>query len=237
MGWWETEDGLTLGDGPLDELHRSVRDVAATYRNAVERPPTVAELQAVLALVLGSLGPDEVSGLDELAISAVTLKTKKAPAKRKYATGDVFAVPLDDGTFGFGRIVHADTYKGEVYVEFFPYRSATPLAAPDVVDLGRLGNVEKLWAGSSFVNGRWPVLHHTPGYVAPDHDEIRFQFWQGGDRYTLLPIAGLAIGRDLPRSEVPEDLPYSDAYDLDPDMTRPSKLETEVTRRLDEAGL
>ena len=237
MGWWETEDGLTLGDGPLDELHRSLREVSSSYTQAVERPPSIGELQVLLALVLDSLGPDQVSGLEERAVTAVAVRTKAGPRKHRYAAGDVFAVPLDDGTFGFGRVVNDDRTKSEVVVEFFAHRSHAPLAAPDVVDAGRLGNVQKVYAGSSLENGRWPVLHRTPGYRAPDHDEIRFQFSQGGGKFTLLPIEGQAIAFDLARDELPEDLPYSDEFTPDGNRERPARMEAALTLRLTAAGL
>ena len=139
-----------------------------------------------------------MSGLEEKAVTAVTVKTKKGGTrKQKYAAGDVFAVPAGDDTYGFGRILFADVDQGEVALEFFRHRADAPLASPDVVDTGRLGNVAWVWAGNSIATSRWPVLHHTPGYRAPDHDEIRFQFWGGGDRYMMKDIEGRVIVRDV----------------------------------------
>ena len=237
MGWWETADGLTLGDGPLDELHRSLRDVAESYRNAVGRPPTVAELEHLLALVVDSLGEQEMDGLDGLSVSAVVMKTKKGKRRVAAAVGDVFAIPLPDGTFGFGRILHDDT-RGELTVEFFSRRGRMPFTDPDVVHEPRLRPPARVAAFYSVASGRWPVLFHHEGFRAPDHDEIRFAFSVGaGSAFHLFDLEGRALFRNGTPDQVPAGTPETTEYETGSAVDHPDLAEADVARLLDDAGL
>ena len=235
MGWWESDAGLTLGDGPLDELHRSLREVAASYRTALERPPTVAELEQLLTLVLGSLAPDHVGGLEEKSVTGVAVRTKKAPRKHRWDVGDVFAIPLPDGSYGFGRAISKLAQRDELCVEYFAHRGELPLAGPDVVERPRLGAVARVSAFDSLESGRWPIIARNPGFRAPDHDEIRFQF-RSGDTSTVFDVDHVVLERDVPQSEVPDDVPDTHAYERGPGDW-PTNAAIDLAARLDAAGI
>lgn len=234
MGWFQTEDGLTLGDAPLDILHAAVRELAGAYREAVGRPPTLAEVERLIRVVLAGCTPEHVQDLAGKEVSAVTIKTKKAATKHKWAVGDAFAVPLPDGTFGFGRILTCPTAATAV-VELLRHRASVPLAGPDALASGRVFPPVYVHALHTFENGRWPIYGHDPGFRAPDHAELRLVLWQGGDSYQLFTADKQLLGSDFTKAQVPKD-----AIDLDRstrDGGRPTATEQELQAALDAASI
>lgn len=232
MGWWETEDGLTLGDQPLDELHRSLRKVGTSYAAALGRPPTVAELEHLLALVLDSLTPDQVGGLEEVVVSGVMVKTRKGRRKQAYEPGDLFALPLPGGGFGFGRVLwKPQPDRGFAVVEVLARRASVPVTSTDVKDEPRLLAPALLGGDITLGRGLWPIFAHEPGFRAPDHDDIRFTFHGiGGGRIT--DINREMVQEGLAREDLPTEFTASDQYD-------PSfeDLPRDLEQALDEAGI
>lgn len=234
MGWFQTEDGLTLGDAPLDLLHAAVRELAGAYRAAVERPPTLAEVERLVRVVLAACTPEHVQDLAGKEVAAVSIKTRKAASKHKWAVGDAFAVPLPDGSYGFGRIVACPAAATAV-VELLRHRASVPLAGPDALSSGRIFAPVYVHALHTFEVGRWPIFGHDPGFRAPDHDELRLVLWQGGDRHQLFTVDKKLLGSELPKSQVPEH-----AIDLDRstrDGGKPTRTEQELQAALDAAGV
>jgi immunity protein 26 of polymorphic toxin system len=235
MGWWEADD-LALGDEPLDELHRSLREVAASYVEALERPPTVAELERLLALVLGSLTPDQVSGLEEKDVTAVAVKSKKGPRKHTFAVGDTAAIPLPDGTWGFGRVISRRAGTTEAVVEVFRRRSPAPLAGPDVTETGRLMPVMVVPGLNCFENGRWPVLAKDPEFRAPDHDQVRFKLWNGGRRYSVHDIELRSLAQEVDEDDVPPNAIDMEEF-TDSSWHDTRRHEAAILAELEEHGL
>jgi hypothetical protein len=234
MGWFQTEDGLTLGDAPLDVLHAAVRELAGAYQEAVDRPPTLAEVERLVRVVLAGCTPEHVQDLVGKEVSAVTIKTKKAATKHKWAVGDAFAVPLPDGTFGFGRVVWR-VNDGEAVVELLRHRARVPLAGPDALSSGRIFPPVYINAHHTFETGRWPIYGHDPGFRAPDHDDLRIVLWQGADRHQLFTVEKRLLGSNLPKAQAPADA--IDFRRCTRDSGRPNATEQELQVALDAAGI
>jgi hypothetical protein len=190
MGWFEDKDGHLLGDDPLDRLGSALREVAAAYQSSAGRRPTAAELETLLATVLRGLGGEVLDGLDELEVVGVDLETKKRPRRQPFEVGDTFAVPLGDGRFAFGRIIHGGKGK-ETVVEIFRQIRPQPTPGPDVAASGRLFPPLSVMAAMAFPDRRWPVVHHEPGFRPADAAAIRFHTFPMGKEGGKVNIHGL----------------------------------------------
>jgi hypothetical protein len=61
MGWWKVQgSNSTLGDLPLDTLEKAGSRVLSDYQTVFGRPPTVAEWECLLELVLASRDTERV---------------------------------------------------------------------------------------------------------------------------------------------------------------------------------
>jgi hypothetical protein len=65
MGWWKVQGSdNTIGDLPLDVLEKAVSSVLADYQEALARPPSIAEWECLLRLVLSSRETERVFAED-----------------------------------------------------------------------------------------------------------------------------------------------------------------------------
>lgn len=139
MGWFETPNapGAVIGDDPLDETAAFWRRLADLYQEGLGRKPTLEELRLLLQTSL-SVAPDEFfDGLDEKRITGVSIKTAKAPKRRKYALGDVFAIPLGDGRYAFGHVIYVDKNKW-MFVEIYSQTSQSKRSTQEILNSPRL---------------------------------------------------------------------------------------------------
>lgn len=240
MGWFEDNEGRTLGDEPLDVVRRCLVDIAAAYREAVSRPPTLDELQETLAAVLRGSTSEIAAELDDSEVVAVQLKTKKIPAKQAWETGDVFVMPLPDGTYAFGRVVSREPpKKGQGIIEVFRYRSRSPVFHPAIAEAGRLFDPVNIDGIVAFEQRRWRIVAHEPGYRAADRDAIRI-YAEYGENAQLFDAEYRTVVRRLPRSELPKnatDMELYTGYSAKDAAARMGKLEQGVAAELDALGI
>jgi hypothetical protein len=71
MGWWDAGDGALVGDQPLDALGAALAEVAASYQEKWNRPPSVDEWRKMLAKALRAhvLGEPSVANREGLLVS------------------------------------------------------------------------------------------------------------------------------------------------------------------------
>lgn len=167
MGWWnisEIPEAMT-GDTVLDIARHFLRDFSNEFQEDLSRKPTLQELEYALNLAFRvNLDNEIVSGFDELEVKQVIIKTTKRPKRQKVSVGDIFAYRLDDGRFGFGRIV-SDVSIGSI-AEIFDYFSEQPifdhsipknwLIPPLPIDTYSLLEAKKM--------GDWRIIEHNPDY-------------------------------------------------------------------------
>lgn len=113
MGWWDTDDGKTLGDGPLDEAYAFLKALSDEYQEDQERKPTLDEALAALEWALRAHGGDLLEDLADREVASLRAKLRKRPKNQEFGVGDVFRVRLGD-RYAFGRV----TPQAYVY-EFF----------------------------------------------------------------------------------------------------------------------
>jgi hypothetical protein len=164
---------LAFDDQRYDIGYAFLEDLARLYVDHLGRHPTLEELAKLLEVELAVSGRQLMSGLETRSVTAVTIRTKRAPRDQPFAPGDVFAVPLGDGRVAFGRVMRIDKASG-VLIEFFR-RTAPRLAYDEAIPAsGRLFHPVSSGAGP-LREQRWTVVHSDPGYTfAADDEALEF---------------------------------------------------------------
>jgi hypothetical protein len=188
MGWWSSPDNpdVQIGDGPLDAAADFLRVVAARYREELGRNPSVEEVEAVLASALRAWADARtLQNFDEREVAAVTIKTAKRKKRLKYQLGDVFAIPLSDGRYAFGRIYNLDPNWN--LIEVFAHVARSPHYTPDAEKSGRLLQPITIAPKDVFETGLWPIVHSDPGFRPADLDSLRYVMGLPG-MYKLMKV-------------------------------------------------
>jgi hypothetical protein len=108
MGWWAVEkDGKEYlqGDGPYDLIGQAFDKVAQEYLDEWDRKPTLNEILQMVEAILGADLSRYVSDEVTIELVSVLAKTKKRRKPQAYNVGDFFAIPLENRTYTFGRIL------------------------------------------------------------------------------------------------------------------------------------
>jgi len=217
MGWWSMpgHPEMVTGDTALDMIRHFLRDFSREFQEDLSRKPTLRELEYALNVAFKTnLDNEIVSGFDELEVKQVSIKTAKRPKRQKATPGDIFAFKLDDGTYGFGRVVR-NVSIGSI-AEIFDYFSDQPifdhskdkkwLVPPIPIDSYMLFEAKKM--------GDWRIIESEPGYV-PDERFNSLRYVYGTPPYTLIQTD--IYGNKSPISEadakgVPEYHPHNDFH-------------------------
>ena len=175
MGWWTFSDdpALEVGDGVLDAAHDFLKRFEALYRDELGRKPDVEELEAVLTLALSTWADAAtVRDFEEREVTGVAVKTAKRRKRIPYRLGDVFAVPLPGGRYGFGRIYNLDPNWN--LVEIFACVRDRPEYSPAAAAAGRLLPPIAVSPKDVFENGTWKIVHADPSFAPVDLDALRY---------------------------------------------------------------
>lgn len=190
MGWWNAPDNpdLTVGDTVLDMTRRCLIDVSRQFQEKLSRKPTLQELEYTLNLAFKvNVDSDILADVDELEVKQVLLKTARRQKKQKVKPGDIFSYKMNDGRFGFGRIVSLTSVGA--FAEIFDHFAAQP-----VCDVSKLGKwlvppvpIESYSLLETRSIGDWRIIGHTAGFVpGPEFKDLRYVF--GSSRNSLYAI-------------------------------------------------
>lgn len=160
MGWWgEEKDGveLIIGDGPLDTANEMLRKIVREYKRDVERKPTPEELAEVLKAAIASAHKILFDGLDEMEVTDLKLKLRKAPKKQKFQVGDCCVVALPSGGYGYVRIKDIVGQVG-LLVELLDAYSEEPLRYMDLQSARVMSDMLTDW--ESIADRDWRVLRN-----------------------------------------------------------------------------
>ncbi len=103
--------------------------------------------------------------------------------------GDVFAVPLPDGTYAFGRQMNAKD--GATIAEFFRARRDTPDFDPEIIRSGRLFSpVGILITDIAHGNRKrpWQVIHKDRDYYPEDLYGLKFHRGTGPGQWQYFTL-------------------------------------------------
>jgi hypothetical protein len=214
MGWWSDPENpeVIIGDAVLDGIRHFLVDFSREYQKDLSRKPTLKELEYALNLACRvNLDDDLLADFEETEVKQVIIKTAKRKKRQKVSPGDIFAYRLDDGTFGFGRIV-SNVSIGSV-AEIFDYFSKSPvldrskehkwLIPP--VPIESYGLLED---GSI---GDWRVIDHQPGFI-PDDKFSSLRYVYGSSPSALVATDIYENERPIGAAEA-KGLPEYYAYD------------------------
>ncbi|MDM5181658.1 Imm26 family immunity protein [Massilia sp. DJPM01] len=165
MGWWSAPDNpeVTVGDAVLDSVRHFLRDFSREYQEDLSRKPTLQELEYALNLAFKvNVDSAILDGVDELEVKQVALKTAKRPTKHKVTPGDIFAYRLEDGRFGFGRVVAAASVGA--FAEIFDYFAEQPVFDYTKIDTWLVPPVpiESYSLLEMRSIGDWRLAHYRP---------------------------------------------------------------------------
>lgn len=173
MGWWKSNEHL-IGDGPLDHVEELMARLVAEYLEDHGRKPRIGELLECIGAVLRGRADEFTSDTDTLEVLAIVAKTRRRSSSRRLRPGDIFRVPLSDGTQVFGRLTPQAGF-----AEFFRYRRG------ETPPLGKLLGLERvrfpcLIDAEPIQRRRWKVIGHVPWREG----EFRPQPFLVGDKVT-----------------------------------------------------
>lgn len=195
MGWFNTENfhGALVGDDPLDITGRFLEDFRDAYLDGPGRLPTVAELEATLAIVIGKVGGRWFEELDGKRVVKLALKTQKAPRRQAYAVGDIFAVPLTAGDYVFGRYIYDRPKEGGLIEIYGDIRDA-PVFDDEVLEYELMG--PPLWVSPSATleSGDFPILRNDPDYEPEGLDKLELVDGPPHD-YKIVRLDGTVVRR------------------------------------------
>lgn len=128
--------------------------------------------------------------------------------------GDIFAIPLRIGGYGFGRVVNA--HPGASLAEFFRFWADAPAYAKEIADSGRLFPPTGFSVSDIAHRNRkrpWRVIHKDPHYYPADLYDLKFSQSHDGRNWTYYTLNDhwQTLGRisvnDVDEWEVPSRLP------------------------------
>ncbi|NHQ88545.1 hypothetical protein HA050_20820 [Iodobacter sp. HSC-16F04] len=171
MGWWNIPDqkDAVIGDAVLDSIRHFLKEFSHEYIEDLGRKPTLLELEYALSLAFKvNVDDDIASGMEELEIKQVVLKTAKRPKRFKPVPGDLFAFRYDEQRYGFGRLI-SKLSMGMV-AEIYDYFSAQPIFDPNYTDKWLISPVVLNPYGlfECRNEGEWLIIGKTPNYVIPN---------------------------------------------------------------------
>jgi len=230
MGWFESNTpGAVIGDDALDITYDFLKNLSGTYQKALQRKPTLDELRVLIETELKVCGSDFLADLEERGVTQVTVKTGKKPKDQPYKVGDVFAAPVDEGRYAFGRVMMIKKNVG-MLVEFFRAASQNKAIGPDVVKSGRLFPPIRMAGGDeSLKPWRWVVVDSNPSYELSEEDaKIEFSAIDPRGGFRAFDIHG----------EVTRKLSEEQARQLENNhFWRVHKLEERIREELQRQGL
>lgn len=176
MGWFESgkEPGVVIGDEPLDATDRYLKEVASLYEEQLHRRPTLDEVRRLLEIGLGVAGRQVLANFEEKDVSGITIKTAKKPKDQPYKAGDVFAIPLGDGRFAFGRVIGV-AENNNLLIEVFRDVAESPRHGAAAVASGRLLPPIHMLSGNALKSWQWTVVGGNEGY-RPSKEDLASEF-------------------------------------------------------------
>ena len=216
MGWRNVggeKSEILVGDGGFDAVEEMLREITDEYEGELGRRPTLQEVLMTIEMVLKGVGDQHMSGLEELEVVEVKVKTKPRAKKQRFQVGDFFAVPLETGGFGFGRVLQVS---GGTIFGFYDFSSDKMVPSSKFAQKPYLFII--MGTDEGIESWRWKVVGTTAlrsgEFTLPDFwvrdsiDPTKAQIYSRGQyrKATLAEASRLEIFAIWPTAEVEKRL-------------------------------
>lgn len=124
MGWWtirkdekepynaskastpgDDSQLLEIGDQPMDAIDSALKKVVRIYKKDLKRKPTPDEIAELIESSVKILEEDLFDNMEEREVGSISIVLKHRTKRPKPKPGDLFAIPLISGGYGYGRIM------------------------------------------------------------------------------------------------------------------------------------
>jgi Immunity protein 26 len=187
MGWYEHPrvPGVMIGDEAFDTTHEFMTNLAKVYQETFDRRPTLQEMSELLEIELRVSGGKVLGDLDERRVTKITVGTEPKRKDQAFKVGDVFAIPLGESGYAFGRIMIIDKQRGSL-IEIFRAHAQRPHCRPGIVESGRLFHPVRFGDAATLKEWRWLVIASDEDYQLSETDRA-LQFASPG------PVKGWCV--------------------------------------------
>ena len=220
MGWWTVRKDtrevytpvddsapladselLDISDDCLDVVDAAMSKVLRIYKRDLKRKPTPDELSELLQSSIRTIEHKLFDNMDERELESVTITLKQRPRRPKIKPGDIFAIPLPSGGFGYGRVMKV-RLKTLLWMQLLDIRSDHLLQLEQMQDLVV---VLDLHTGTSEIdNVQWPIIGHIP-FSEEDKAALENEpYWITG--YTTSSIVEIAEWKLSGNRGLPPDM-------------------------------
>lgn len=173
MGWWETQDGVVIGDEPADIVGEMLDRLTGAYQDGLGRKPSVPEIEETLRFVIAAHLDELASGVDDVDVAGVAIRLRKRARKQTVRLGDFFALPLPSAGYAFGRVKRR--CPGIVLVDIADTYSTSLLRVSELLKVQLA--LSLLCADYLLVERAWPVLGNAPLPGVPPEGGPRDEMW------------------------------------------------------------
>jgi len=213
MGWWAVpgRNELIVGDIPLDRIGNLLGELQDLYIESLGRSPTLSEVRYMIELSLKVNGPglfDELEPVPDKFEDSLVRKNKTV----KYASGDILAFKIDEGVYGFARLIRQIElgYVSEIYCE----TAGSPSEGLSVIKtIKKFPVILDTFSLLEMGEGEWSVIGNAKGGNDDKVDELRFVF--GTPPYDLKSIDVSEDERKISENESIGLPPYEQMGDED----------------------
>jgi len=160
MGWFNYQGTeLFLSDKIFDISYHFLESVNVEYSRKFGRNMKIEELEAILKLSLRFADEDLIEHFEDKTVDAVKIDTSSKDKYQKFITGDIFAVPLKNHGFAYGRIVNVSEKDNLATLEIFSFFSYRDYYKSDIAESGRLMPLF-VETGDFFKSWNWLIIGH-----------------------------------------------------------------------------
>lgn len=165
----QPEGKALLDDLFLNEGERVLEDMASRCERELGHKPSMEDFRNLLEVLLGAELERYFADCDTVELVEVVFKTRKKPRAQRYQEGDVFAIPLGDRLYAFGRVLRIKPKFGEL-IEVFRETSERKTCRRSITESGRLFHPVIVNGLTTIEVWRWTVVHSDSSYRLSEAD-------------------------------------------------------------------
>jgi hypothetical protein len=151
-----------LDDIFLNEGERALEEMSRRCESELGHKPSLEDFRQLLDALLCVDLEDYFADGATIEVTDVVFVTKPKSPPQQHRAGDIFAIPLGDDRYAFGRVLHVKPQFG-VLIEVFRETSPDAVCRPSIEASGRL--FEPIFASPEcLASRRWAVIQSDPAY-------------------------------------------------------------------------